>query len=53
MENIIWTDRVRNGVLHREKEQRTISHEIKVKKTNRVGHVLGRSCILKHTVEER
>jgi hypothetical protein len=34
MENINWTDRVRNEVLPRVKEQRNILHEISKRKAN-------------------
>ena len=53
MENIIRTDRERNGVLHRVKEWRNFLHKIKVRKTNQIDYISGRSCILEHTVEEK
>jgi hypothetical protein len=44
MEEIIWTDRVRNeGVLHRLKEQRNILHEIRKRKSNWIGNILHRN----------
>jgi hypothetical protein len=46
-----WTDRVRNEVLHRVKEERNILHTIKRRKANRIGHILRRSCLLKHVIE--
>jgi hypothetical protein len=53
MEKISWTDRVRNEVLHRVKEERNIVHTILVKrrKANWIGHNLCRNCLLKHVIE--
>jgi hypothetical protein len=52
MENISWTDRVRNeGVLHRVNEQRNILHEIRKRKADWIGHILRRNCLLKHVIE--
>jgi hypothetical protein len=52
MEKISWTDRVRNEeVLHRVKEERNIVHTIKRRKTNWIGHILRRNCLLKHVIE--
>jgi hypothetical protein len=52
MENISWTDRVRNKeVLHRVKEERNILHTIKRRKANWIGHILRRNCLLKHMIE--
>jgi hypothetical protein len=52
MEKISWTDRVRNEeVLHRVKEERDIVHTIKRRKTNWIGHILRRNCLLKHVIE--
>jgi hypothetical protein len=43
MENIRWTDRVRNKeLLLRVKEQRNIVHEISKRKANWIGHILRR-----------
>ena len=40
MENISWTDNVRNEeVLLRVKEQRNILHEIRKRKANWIGHI--------------
>jgi hypothetical protein len=51
MEKISWTDRVRNEeVLHRVRE-RNILHTIKRRKTNWIGHILRRNCLLKHVIE--
>jgi hypothetical protein len=42
---------VRNEVLHRVKEDRNILHTIKRRKTNWIGHILRRNCLLKHVIE--
>jgi hypothetical protein len=52
MENIIWTDLVRNEeVLLRVKEQRNILHEISKRKANWVGHILRRNCLLQQVID--
>jgi hypothetical protein len=52
MEKISWTDRVRNeDVLLRVKEQRNILHEISKRKTNWIGHILRRNCLLQQVME--
>ena len=52
MEKISWTDRVRNEeVLLRVKEQRNILHEIRKRKSNWIGHILRRNCLLKQVIE--
>jgi hypothetical protein len=51
MEKISWTDRVRNEVSHRVKEERNIVHTIKRRKANWIGHILRRNCLLKHVTE--
>jgi len=52
MENISWTDRVRNReVLLRIKEQRNILHEISKRKANWIGHILRRNCLLQRVTE--
>jgi hypothetical protein len=52
MENISWTDRVRNeDVLHRVKEERNILHTVKRWKANWIGHILRRNWLLKHVIE--
>jgi hypothetical protein len=48
MGKISWTDRVRNEVLHRVKEERNILHTIKRRKANWIGHILRTNCLLKH-----
>ena len=52
MENISWTDHVRNEeVLLRVNEQRNILHEIRKRKANWIGHILRRNCLLKQVME--
>ena len=52
MEKIGWTDLVRNEeVLLRVDEQRNILHEIIKRKTNWIGHILRRNCLLKQVSE--
>jgi len=47
MEKFSWTDHVRDEeVLLRVKEQRNILHEISKRKTNWIGHILRRNCLL-------
>ena len=49
MEKISWTDHVRNEEVF--KEQRNILHEIRKRKTNRIGHILRRNCLLQRVIE--
>jgi len=52
MEKISWTNHVRNEeVLLRVNEQRNILHEIRKRKTNWIGHILRRNCLLKQAIE--
>jgi hypothetical protein len=52
MENISWTDRVRNEeALHRVKEKRNILHTIKRRKANWIGHIVRSNFLLKHAIE--
>ena len=49
---ISWTDHVRNEeVLLRVNEQRSILHAIRRRKANWIGHILLRSCLLKHIID--
>ena len=49
---ISWTDRVRSEeVSQRVKEERSIIHTIKERKTNWIGHILRSNCLLKHVIE--
>jgi hypothetical protein len=52
LEKTIWTDHVRNEeVLLRVKKQRNILHEISKRKTNWIGHILRRNCLLHQVIE--
>ena len=52
LEKISWTDHVRNEVvLLRVKEERKIVLTIKGRKTNWIGYILRRKCLLKHVIE--
>jgi len=52
MEKISWTDHVRNEeVLLRVNEQRNILHEMRKRKSNWIGHILRRNCLLKQVIE--
>jgi hypothetical protein len=51
MEKIIWTDHVRNEeLLLRFKEYKNILHQISKRKTNWIGHILGRNCLLQWVI---
>jgi hypothetical protein len=52
MEKVISTDHVRNEeVLLRVKEQKNILHEISKRKSNLLGHILRRNCLLQQVTE--
>jgi hypothetical protein len=51
MDKIIWTERLRNEVLRRVKENRNILHTINREKPNWIGRMLHRNCHLKHVAE--
>jgi hypothetical protein len=51
MEKIRWTDRMRNEVLLRVKEQRNILHVISKRKANGIGRILHRNCLLRQVIE--
>ena len=54
MEKINWTDHVRNEeVLLRVKEQKSIIHEISKRKSNWIGHILRRNCLLQGKIKGR
>ena len=54
MENISWTDHVRNeDVLLRVRDQRNILHEIRTRKANWIGHILRRNCLLQRVTERK
>jgi len=48
-----WTDRVRNEIFHRVKEERNVLISMKIRKANWIGHILCRNCLLKHVIEGR
>jgi len=51
---ISWTNHVRNEeVLQKVKEERNILQTIKRRKTKWIGHILCRSCHLKHAIERK
>jgi hypothetical protein len=50
MENISWTNCLRNEVLHRVKEERNILHTIIKRKATWIGHILRSNCLLKHLI---
>jgi len=51
MEKIRRTDRVKNQVLHRIKEQKNILHTVKRRKAAWIGHMLCRNCLVKYIIE--
>jgi len=52
MEKISWTYHVRNEeVLVRVKEQRNTLYEIRKRKTNWIGHILRRNCLLQWVIQ--
>jgi len=54
MEKVSGTNHVRKeGVLHRVKKERNILQTIQRRKTNWIGHILHRNCLLKHVVERK
>jgi hypothetical protein len=52
MEKIVWTDRVRNEVLQRVKEEMINLQRTKRRKADWIGHILCRNCLLKHDILE-
>ena len=42
---------MKNEVVHRVKEDRNILHITERRKTNWIGHILRRNCLIKYTVE--
>jgi hypothetical protein len=51
IEDISWTDRARNEMLRRVKEESNIVTTVKRWKDNWIGNILSRNCLLKQTVE--
>jgi hypothetical protein len=46
MQEISWTDRVRNEVLLRVKQEMNIPYTINRREVNWIGHILRRNCLL-------
>jgi hypothetical protein len=53
MEQISCFDCMRNEVLHRVKEDRTMLHTTKRRKANGIGHILQRNCLLIHIIQRK
>jgi hypothetical protein len=51
MEKIIWTDLVKNEVLHRVEEERNSLISVHRRKANWIGHMLLGNWLLKHVIE--
>ena len=51
MEKIIWTDLVRNGVLHGVKEESNVLHTVNGWEAIWIGHILRRNCRVKYMIE--
>jgi hypothetical protein len=52
MGKITWTDHVRNEeVFQRVMDKRNILQTVKIRKSNRIGHILRGNCLLKHVTE--
>jgi hypothetical protein len=51
MEKISWTDRVKNEVLHRVKEEANILQTVKTRTVNWIGHILRRNYLLNYVIE--
>jgi len=54
MEKIIPTDGVRNEEpLQRVKKERNILHKMKRRKSNWIGHILHRNCLLERVIDRK
>jgi len=53
MKKISGTGRVRNEVLHRVMEERTILHTIGRGETKWIVHILRKNCLLEHLIERK
>jgi hypothetical protein len=53
MEEISWTDCVRNEEELRKVNERNILREVKRRKTTWIGHMLRRKGLVKHVLKER
>jgi hypothetical protein len=53
MENISWTDRVKNGrsITKSRREEEYPTYSKKRNKTNWIGHILHRNCLLKDVIK--
>ena len=51
MEEISWTNSVRNEVLHRVMEDKNNLHTVKERKAKWIGKILRRNCLLKQDIE--
>jgi len=51
MDNIVWKDRVGNGVLRRGGGDRNVINTVKGETSDWIDHILLRNCLLKHAVE--
>ena len=51
MENIKWSEQVTNEVLDRIGEKRTLLNNILRRKSNCIGHILRRNCLLRGVTE--
>jgi hypothetical protein len=52
MEKVSWTERVKNEeVLLNVKEDKSVVHTVKRRKSNWFGHILRRNCFLRHVTE--
>jgi hypothetical protein len=53
MEKISWTENVRSKALQRGKEERNILYTTQKRKTNLIGNILYRNCLLKHIMARK
>ena len=50
MEEIIWTNCVKNYLLHGLTEDRNILRRVKLRKAKWIGHILSRNCVTDHVI---
>jgi hypothetical protein len=53
MDKISWTENVRSKALQSGKKERNILYTIQRRKTNLIGYILYRNCLLKHIMERK
>ena len=53
IKKISWTNRMKNEVLQRVKEERNILQTVKCRKLNWIGHILCRDCLPKQVIERK